>query len=161
MISANAESISEYSLGTGDKVRVIVFDQADLSGEFTIDGKGNIALPLIGNILAGGKTLGQLEQDIVRALKPDYLKDPRVSVDMLEYRPFYIIGEVRNPRSYPYVSGMSVVNAVALAGGYTHRARENRVHVMRASDPKRVKRPADHNTQVFPGDIIEVPERMF
>jgi protein involved in polysaccharide export with SLBB domain len=94
-------------------------------------------------------------------LKPDYLKDPRVSVEVLNYRPFYIIGEVKKPGSYAYVSGMTVVNAIALAGGYTYRARENKFLVTRATDPKNIKHPADHDTQVLPGDVIEVPERFF
>lgn len=94
-------------------------------------------------------------------MKPDYLKDPRVSVEVLNYRPFYIIGEVKKPGSYAYVSGMTVVNAIALAGGYTYRARENNILVTRATDPKNIKHPADHDTQVLPGDVIEVPERFF
>ena len=152
---------AEYRLGSGDEVRVTVFGQADLSGEFAVDGTGNVSLPLVGNVAAGGKTLREFEQNIIRALKPDYLKNPRVSVDVLNYRPFYIIGEVKKPGSYPYVSGMSVVNAVALAGGYTYRARENRLLIIRATDRDRTKQPANHDTAVLPGDVIEVPERFF
>ena len=90
-----------------------------------------------------------------------YLKSPRVNAEVLNYRPFYIIGEVKKPGSYAFVSGMTVVNAIALAGGYTYRARENKIYVTRATDPKNVKRPADHDTQILPGDVIEVPERYF
>ncbi len=78
-----------------------------------------------------------------------------------DLRPFYILGEVKNPGSNPYVNGMTVINAVVLAGGYTYRARENRVLIIRASDPKRKSAPADHGTAVLPGDIIDVPERFF
>lgn len=152
---------SEYRLGSGDEVRVTVFGQNDLSGEFTVDGTGNVSLPLVGNVAAGGKTLREFERNIIRALKPDYLKNPRVSAEVLNYRPFYIIGEVKKPGSYPYVSGMSVVNAVALAGGYTYRARENRLLIIRATDKERAKQPANHDTAVLPGDVIEVPERFF
>lgn len=159
--SAQSRAASEYRLGSGDEVRVTVFGQEDLSGEFTVDGTGNVALPLVGNVLAGGKTLREFERNIIGALKPDYLKNPRVSVDVLNYRPFYIIGEVKKPGSYPYVSGMSVVNAVALAGGYTYRARENRLLIIRATDQDRTKQPANHDTAVLPGDVIEVPERFF
>lgn len=151
----------EYRLGSGDEVRVNVFGHEDLSGDFTVDGGGNVALPLIGNVAAGGKTLRQFERNIIAALKPDYLKNPRVSADVLNYRPFYIIGEVKKPGSYPYVNGMTVVNAVALAGGYTYRARENRLLIVRGNDTTRAKEAANHDTAVLPGDVIEVPERFF
>lgn len=150
-----------YQLGSGDRIRVTVFGHADLSGEFAVDGGGFVALPLVGNVKAGGLALQAFEQNIIKALKPDYLKNPRVSADVLNYRPFYIIGEVNKPGSYPFVNGMSVVNAVALAGGYTYRARENRLLIIRATDKKRAKQAADHDTAVLPGDVIEVPERFF
>ena len=94
-------------------------------------------------------------------MKPDFLKNPRVAVEVLNYRPFYIIGEVKSPGSYPYVSGMKAVNAIALGGGYTYRARENNLYITRANDPERQKIQASHDTIVLPGDVIEVPERYF
>ncbi len=151
----------EYKLGSGDKVKITVFGHDDLSGRFLVGGTGDVALPLIGKIRAGGLTVEELEARIVGALKPDYLKNPRVSIEVLNYRPFYIIGEVKQPGSYPYVSGMTVVNAIALAGGYTYRARENRIYVTHAADSTSIKRPADHDTIILPGDVIEVPERFF
>ncbi len=160
-IAAGGGDRVEYELGAGDKVKVTVFGHDDLSGKFLVGGNGDVALPLIGKVPAGGLTVTELEARIVDALKPDYLKNPRVSVEVLNYRPFYIIGEVKKPGSYAYVSGMTVVNAIALAGGYTYRARENKIYVTRATDPKNVKRPADHDTQILPGDVIEVPERFF
>ncbi len=150
-----------YKLGSGDRVKVTVFGHDDLSGRFLVGGNGDVALPLIGKVRAGGLTVTEFEVRVVDALKPDYLKNPRVSVEVLNYRPFYIIGEGRRPGSYPYVSGMRVIHAEALAGGYTYRARENKIFVTRASDPKNVKRRADHDTPVLPGDVIEVPERFF
>ncbi len=150
-----------YKLGSGDRVKVTVFGHDDLSGRFLVGGNGDVALPLIGKVRAGGLTVAEFEIRVVDALKPDYLKNPRVSVEVLNYRPFYIIGEVKQPGSYAYVSGMTVVNAIALAGGYTYRARGNNIYVTRATDPKNVKRPADHDTQILPGDVIEVPERYF
>lgn len=151
----------EYTLGAGDEVRVIVFGQQDLSGKFTVDGGGAISMPLIGNVNAGGKTVREATNAIVAKLKPDYLKNPQVSVEVLNYRPFYILGEVKRPGSYAYVSGMTAVNAVALGGGYTYRARENNIYITRAKDPKREKKKASHDTIVLPGDILEVPERFF
>lgn len=150
-----------YVLGSGDEIRVTVFGHKDLSGDFTVDGGGFVALPLIGNVRAGGLPVSTFEKNIIAGLKPDYLKNPRVSAEVLNYRPFYIIGEVKKPGSYPFVNGMSVVNAVALAGGYTYRARENRLLIIRATDTTRTKKAADHDTAVLPGDVIEVPERFF
>ena len=155
------DAVEAYRLGSGDEIRVTVFGHKDLSGDFAVDGSGNVALPLVGNVKAGGLVLRDFEQNIIRALKPDYLKNPRVSAEVLNYRPFYIIGEVKKPGSYPFVNGMSVVNAVALAGGYTYRARENRLLIIRATDTTRTKQPANHDTAVLPGDVIEVPERFF
>lgn len=155
-----SESIA-YTLGAGDKIKVTVFGQADLSGSFTVDGTGVISLPLIGKVKTDGMTVRETEHAIIAKLKPDFLKNPRVSVEVLNYRPFYIIGEVKNPGSYPYVSGMKAVNAIALGGGYTYRARENNIYITRAKDPNREKQKASHETIVLPGDVIEVPERYF
>ncbi len=159
-VTAGAEE-AEYRLGAGDRVKITVFGHDDLSGEFEIDSAGRLSLPLIKLVQAAGLTEEELEEAITRKLKPDYLVNPKVSVDILTYRPFYIIGEVKNPGSYPYTSGMTVVNAVALGGGYTYRAKKNGITVIRANDPERKKIKADHNTRIYPGDIIEVPERWF
>lgn len=161
MSNADAEQDLEYTLGPGDKLRATVFGHPDLSGQFLVDGSGKISFPLIGDVEAGGRTVRELERLIINKLKPDYLKSPNVSVDVLNYRPFYIIGEVKNPGSYPYVNGMVVINAIALAGGYTYRAREDRLYITRAKDPERKKQPVNQEAVVFPGDVIEVPERFF
>ena len=132
-----------------------------LWGELGVKGAGHVSLPVIREVTAAGLTLRQLEQAVIDSLKPDFLKNPRVSVEILNYRPFYIIGEVKRPGSYPYVNGMTVVNAVALAGGYTYRAREKKVLITRANDAEKKQEPADHQTVVLPGDVIEVPERFW
>jgi len=106
-------------------------------------------------------TAGQAEKVIRERLTPDYLKNPRVSLQVLNYRPFYIIGEVKQPGSYPYVNGLTVIQAVALAGGFTYRAKEKKIVVQRASDAARQKRQVRQTDAVLPGDIIEVPERYF
>ena len=156
-----AAGMVEYKLGAGDLLRVMVFGHEGLSGEFEVKGSGHVSLPLIREVEAAGLTLRQLEEAIIDALKPDFLKNPRVSVEILNYRPFYILGEVKRPGSYPYINGMRVVNAIALAGGYTYRARENKVLITRASDAEKKQEPADHKTIVLPGDVIEVPERFW
>ncbi len=150
----------EESLGTGDFLRVTVFGHEDLSGEFGVDSAGRISLPLIGDLLVVNRSLDNVEQLIVSALKPDYLKNPQISVEIISYRPFYIIGEVANPGSYAYVGGMRVINAVAMAGGFTYRAKEQKLFITRAKGNGKQER-AGQGTPVFPGDVIEVPERFF
>ena len=150
-----------YRLGPGDRVKVTVFGHPDLSGSFTLNGAGQLSLPLIKSVLAAGLTVEEVELVIAGKLSPDYLKDPRVSIEVLNYRPFYIIGEVNRPGSYPYIDGMTVLNSIALAGGFTYRARKKKVAIIRATDPDKKKQLAAPDTKVLPGDIIEVPERFF
>ena len=150
-----------YKLGSGDRIVVTVFGHDDLSGEFELDGEGRIALPLIGDLIVGRKSLREAEHTITDRLKPDYLINPRVSIQVANYRPFYILGEVKQPGSYALVNGMTVVQAVAIAGGYTYRARQSRVSIQRATDPTRRQIPAGPDTGVLPGDILNVPERYF
>lgn len=159
--AASAQVRAEYTLGAGDRVSVTVFRHQDLSGEFDVDGAGRVTLPLIGQMDVLGMTAPEVEAAVTARLKPDYLKNPRVSVQVLTYRPFYIIGEVNQPGSYAYVSGLTVVQAVALAGGFTYRAKPNQVLIQRANDPSRAKRRIGQTDPVLPGDIIEVPERFF
>lgn len=156
-----ANTVEGYRLGAGDQIRLTVFRHVDLSGEFQLDGQGSFAMPLVGDIEGMGLTARQLEDRVEKRLKDDnYLVDPQVSVEVLNYRPFYIIGEVANPGSYPYVSGMNVVNAVALAGGYTYRADQDDITINRGgSNGQQLDVRAD--TEVLPGDIVTVPERWF
>lgn len=152
---------SQYQLGQGDRVLVTVFGQEELTGERVVDGSGNISMPLIGAVKAGGSTADELASTISAGLSPKYLNDPKVNVQVLDYRPFYIVGEVQKPGSYPYVDGMSVMNAVALAGGFTYRAREDAVYITRKADPEQAKRTAGVNAPVQPGDVVMVRERYF
>ena len=156
-----AASVAGYTLGPGDQIRLTVFRHEDLSGEFALDGEGFFALPLVGEILGGGMTARQLENEIeVRLKSGGYLVDPQVSIEVLNYRPFYIIGEVNNPGSYQYVNGMNVINAVALAGGFTYRADQDDIIISRGgADGDELE--ADLTTEVLPGDIVEVTERFF
>lgn len=160
--TANAQQDTSYRLGAGDRIRVTVFGQEDLSGEFEVDGTGRVSLPLIRTVHATGLTLAELEQAITDRLKPDFLKDPSVSVEVLNYRPFYIIGEIKEPGSYPYVNGMTVWNAVAMAGGFSYRARKSEVEIKRGGqDSQSPWQDAHPDTIVYPGDVIRVPERFF
>lgn len=156
---ARAQSNAQYRLGAGDEVKITVFGEPDMSGQFRIDGGGNIGLPLVGNIQAGGRSLRDLEMAIAERLKQGYLVNPQVNAEVMNYRPFYILGEVKKPGSYPYVEGMTAINAVALAGGFTYRARESQLLITRAGTAE--KQRASPDTVLLPGDIVEIPERYF
>ena len=150
-----------YRLGAGDQLEIRVFNQDDLTGKYTINGAGNISMPLIGTVKAKNATVKELETKLKEKLKPDYLLNPRVSIQVLNYRPYYIIGEVKSPASYPYVSGMTFLNAVAIASGFTYRAKRGYVLVIRANDPDQEEVEMDMDMPVMPGDIIKVEERLF
>jgi polysaccharide export outer membrane protein len=156
--SAGSET---YRLGTGDKVRVIVFGEDDLGGEFQIDDGGFIRLPLIGQLKAADLTPRELETRITAALADGYLNQPRVSVEVTDYRPFYIIGEVNKPGQYPYVNDMSVLNAIALGGGYTIKASDSTVYIRREGTTKEQEFPAEPATKIHPGDVVRVPPTDF
>lgn len=149
-----------YRLGAGDKLRITVYKEEEISGEYEVDNSGNVSLKLVGAVPAIGRTLPELVKIIETKLRDGYLLDPRVAIDVLNYRPFYVLGEVNTPGSYPYVAGVTVLKAIALAGGYTFRARTNRIELIRASDPDKPIL-VDQNTMLLPGDIIRVKERFF
>jgi protein involved in polysaccharide export with SLBB domain len=158
---AAAAVSSTYKLGSGDKIRLTVFRDDSLSGEFTLDGAGNFAMPLIGEVEAAGLTTRELEARIRdKALAADLLKDPQVSVQVLNYRPFYILGEVKTPGAYPYVNGMTVLNAVALAGGFSYRAKQSDFLLQRGGSNMQGAEVAG-DTPLLPGDIVTVQERFF
>lgn len=154
-------SDSAYELGVGDRIQVIVAGHADLSGEFVIDGKGQFFMPLIDEVDAAGLKPAQLESLIVEKLKPDYLVNPRVNIQVLKYRPYYLMGEVASRGAFPYLSGMSYLKAIAIAGGFTYRAKQDHVFVIRADDEELEEIKLPMNEKVQPGDIIRVAERMF
>ena len=151
----------EYVLGTGDRIKLTVYGEADLSGEYEVSSTGVVAMPLIGDVHAAGQPLQAFEQAVRQKLTGGYLRDPRVSAQVVNYRPFFILGEVAKPGSYPYVNGMTIINAVALAGGYTYRADKKGVTASHANDPQKQDTPVTEETVVRPGDIIRVPERFF
>jgi protein involved in polysaccharide export with SLBB domain len=159
--AASADDAAAYRLGTGDKVRVTVFGEKDLSGDFDVNDQGMVALPLIGPTKLAGRTISEAEAQITQSLGKDYLVNPRVNVEVLNYRPFFILGEVQKPGSYPYVNGMTVVNAVALAGGYTPRANRGHIMVKRAAKAAAGEQEAGEDAVILPGDVIRVPERFF
>jgi polysaccharide export outer membrane protein len=150
-----------YLLGTGDKVRVIVYGEDDLSGEFQVDENGNISVPMIGETRAAGLTGSALEQAIQAKFADGYLNDPRVSVQVTQYRPFYIIGQINKPGEYSYVNDMTAPNAIALAGGYTDHADDADIYVRHYGETREAEVPADATTHILPGDVIRVTKSNF
>jgi protein involved in polysaccharide export with SLBB domain len=149
-------------LGPNDRLRITVFGQPTLTGEYTLDGNGILAFPLIGNVPANGSTTSELQQKIATKLNPDYLINPSVSAEIVNRRPFYVVGEVQHPGNYPYVSDMTAVNAIAMAGGFTRRAKKNDFYIRRLDkDGKMVRIEANVGTVLQAGDTLEVRERVF
>jgi len=156
-----ARVIPEYRLGANDKIRVITFGEEALTGEFLVGGSGKVSLPLIGEVQAAGMSVAQFQKEVETALKEGYLKDPHVSVEVLTYRPFYILGEVQKPGEYPFSNGLTVLNAVATANGFTYRANTKRVYIKRVDSSVEQEFPLTSMTPVAPGDTIRISERMF
>lgn len=152
---------ANYELGSGDKLSISVFNQDELSGDYTVNGSGRFFMPFIEGIQAQGLTIPELTEVIVNKLKPDFLLNPRVSIEVLNFRPFYIIGEVNDPDSYPYVEGMTYLNAVAIAGGFTYRAKKKYVMVKHKENTEGKEIKLKLTSIVLPGDIIRVTERLF
>jgi polysaccharide biosynthesis/export protein len=151
-----------YRLDSGDRLRVVVFGQEDMSGEYTVDGSGFISMPLINQVQARGRTVTDLEKEIAQRLESgNLLVDPSISVQVAQFRPFFILGEVRQPGQFPYVEGMTVLTAVAIAGGFTYRAETDYYTITRTVEGKTVEARGENTTVVQPGDVILVSERYF
>ena len=150
-----------YALDTGDRVRVSVFGQEGVSNSYLIDAAGSVNIALIGPVPARGLSAPSLAQAIAARLRDGYIREPRVSVEVEAYRPFYILGEVNAPGQYPYQPGMSVETAVAIAGGYSPRADKRNAMLTRAMNGAPVKSKVPLQTQLRPGDTVNVPERWF
>lgn len=155
-------SDSEYSLGSGDEIKITVFGQEDLTVVTRLSNKGVIRYPFLGDISLVGRTVNQVEKMIDEGLRGDYLVNPSVSVTIIEYRPFFIDGAVKKPGGYPYQPGLTVGKAAALAGGYTDRANtEEKMMVRRRVKGEEVRLVLSSGDTVMPGDIISVQERFF
>jgi polysaccharide export outer membrane protein len=152
---------SPYKLDSGDRLRVTVFGQKNLSRSYPVDAGGFISMPLIGAVEARGISTFQLEERIARSLKRKYVKDPKVTVEVETSRPFFILGEVRNGGQYSYVADMTVQTAVAIAGGFTPRARKRSVQITRRINGATVTQKVPASWKVQPGDTITVKERFF
>jgi polysaccharide export outer membrane protein len=150
-----------YTLDSGDKLRVVVFGQQGISGTYLVDAGGNVSLPLVGTVPARGVTAQRLAKTIGERLKQGYVREPHVTVTIEAYRPFFILGEVTTPGQYPYVPNMTVQNAIAVAGGFSPRARKQKVELTRNADRQRFTGDVPLNYPLRPGDTVVVKERWF
>lgn len=147
-----------YQLGPGDQIRINVFGLDALNNTYLVGDTGEISLPMIGAVTASGKTITRFEADVADSIRARQLVlEPKVSAQILAYRPFFILGEVQRPGQYPYVPGMSVMTAVSVAGGYTFRANTKTATVTRSS----IKGSVGPDSSVQPGDLIQVQESWF
>ena len=156
-----SDSFSNYELAPGDRIKVDIFNHVDLSGEYTMDDEGRFSMPLIGAVEASGLNPQELEDLLVSMLKPDYLVNPRVFIQVKNSRLYYLIGEVAGRGAFPYKSGMTYLTAIANAGGYTYRAKQDFVFVIRGDDPDQNELKLSVEEKVRPGDIIRIAERLF
>ena len=159
--SAPSGGQQSYTLDSGDKLRVVVFGQDGITNSYTVDAGGNISLPLVGSVPARGYGTQQLSQMIAERLKQGYVREPHVSVEVEGYRPFFILGEVRQPGQFPYVTGMTVEMAVAIAGGYGDRANERKARLSRRVGGITEVIDVPRDVELEPGDTIYVYERFF
>lgn len=150
-----------YRLDAGDKLRITVFGQTDLTNSYMVDQSGHIAMPLIGGVPARGQTTADLEKAVADRLRNGFLRSPDVSVEVEQYRPFFIMGEVRNAGQYPYVANMTVQTAVAIAGGFTARAGQGNVDITRQINGEIMTGRVPVTDPIRPGDTIYVRERLF
>lgn len=151
---------TEYRLGPGDQLRITVFNEQDLTGQYVVGSQGTIAYPLVGEVRAAGMTVGEFTMSLQERLT-EFLRTPNVSVEVANYRPFFILGEVQRPGTYPYSASLTVLNAVATAGGFTYRANRSRVFIRHANETEEHSYPLTIATPVLPGDTVRIGERLF
>lgn len=159
--SAKAASDNDYRLGSGDKILINVYGEEDLTIETLLSDSGLINYPFLGELKVTGLSLGKLEALIIKGLKGDYLISPNVQVSIIEYRPFFIKGEVEKPGGYPFQPGLSIAKAAALAEGFTERASKSKIFVVRGDDPSQTPVKVNLNTLLRPGDIVTVQQSFF
>jgi polysaccharide export outer membrane protein len=156
-----ADLSAPYQLASGDRLRVIVFGQEQLTNSFSVDGAGNISMPLIGSVHTQGMTTSQAQGAIEARLRDGFLRDPKVSVEVEAFRPFYVLGEVGIAGQYPFVNGMTAQNAIAIAGGFSPRGAQDYVDLTRNIGGRPVTASVPLTFPVRPGDTITVRERFF
>ena len=156
-----ATNVSDYRLGAGDKLGITVFNEKELSIELRLSDAGSFLYPFLGEVLAKNKTIGDLQGLLTDRLKDGYLVDPKVYVTILEYRPFFMNGEVGKPGGYPYQPGLTIRKAISLAGGLTPRASLTKIYVIHENDPTGTPRLTTLNAVLQPGDTITIDQSFF
>lgn len=151
---------TEYRLGAGDQLRITVFNEAELTGQYVVGSQGMISYPLVGDVRAAGLTIVEFTENLRQSLL-EFIRSPNVSVEIMNYRPFFILGEVQRPGTYPYSANLTVLNAVATAGGFTYRANRSRVFIRHAGEQEEHSYPLTIATPVLPGDTVRIGERLF
>lgn len=154
-----AEAAAPPQLQAGEKIHITVYGEPTLSGDYQIDPSGFVSLPLAGTIKAAGLSQQELEQALTTKYSGGYLKNPKITVGISEFRPFYIVGEVEKPGAYPYTGGLTVLSAIAIAGGTTYRANQSEVLIQHAGQDHMLEYNMDAPIPILPGDIIEIPRR--
>lgn len=160
-VQTTGAGITGYKLGTGDEIKVTVFGEPDLSGAFVVDGQGTITMSLIGQVEVVNLSVTEASRLLESKLKDGWLREPKVTTELVKGRPYYILGEVNKPGEYPFVSGLTVMNAVASAGDFTYRADRVRILIKSADSPNEREVELTPTTAVRPGDTIRVRERFF
>jgi protein involved in polysaccharide export with SLBB domain len=145
----------------GDKIKVTVYGEDNLNGIYDVDPSGSISIPLAGTVRAAGRSKGELQREIARRYKSEYLQDPKVTVEVVSFRPIYVLGEAEHPGEYPYKSGLNLISAVTTAGGFTYRANRDFVLIQHSGEEVWRQYPLSASVAIVPGDLIRIPERYF
>lgn len=155
-------AVSTYKLGAGDVISIKVFGEEDLSREkIQVSDAGTVPYPVLGELRILGHTVGELERQVTEGLRGRYLVNPRVSVTIEQYRPFFVNGQVASPGAFPFQPGLTVAKAISLAGGLKERASVNKMFLLREADPSRTRAKVDMNSEVRPGDVLTIEESFF
>ncbi len=162
LLLVNSSIAESYRLASGDVIRIHVYDEADLTFENLLVGnRGTLAYPFIGDLSVRGKTIEEVEKTLVRGLRPDYLVDPKITVSIVEYRPFFINGEVTSPGGIEFSPGLTLRKAVSLAGGFTERASRSNITVIQENQSDGKARKVGLDYQIQPGDVLTVAQSFF
>ena len=156
-----APPLSAYVIGSGDRIKITVLEIQDMTVETDVATDGSVDLPLVGSIRVAGRTTTELRNVLAERLARDYVKDPKVNVEVAKYRPFYVLGQVNKPGSYPFEPELDIRKAAAIAGGFNRRADTDAAYLVREVDGRNDRRRVGLGTRVFPGDVIEIDRRLF
>jgi protein involved in polysaccharide export with SLBB domain len=165
-VVSDSAPVSPYNIASrlqpGDQLKVIVYGEDTLSGIYEISPSGSVSLPLVGSIMAAGHTKSDFEHALTRAYASGkFIQDPKITVSVVTFRPFYVLGEIEKPGQYPYTSGLDVLTAVATAGGFTYRASKTSVLIRHPGEQVWQEYSLAAPLPIGPGDLIRIPERYF